>query len=169
MLEVTPQEVDEYYSPKDFQLGQTVRLLGRNFLLYDCDAFTKQYYQKNHPNMEMRPVEPPKTTDELRKTKVVRDWEIPPYNGFGTLEDSLQNWYHLYPVAAKVNCIKALENSNIVLRYCARLVSRSGQRLFMNETNRNRSTVICFRHFRTPGFLETRRDASSFATTSPAA
>ncbi|XP_036941840.1 EF-hand domain-containing protein 1 [Acanthopagrus latus] len=121
VLEVSTQEVDEYYSPKDFQLGKTITLLCRRFQLYDCDGFTKEYYQENHPDMEMKPIEVPKKTDTSQATKK----EVPPYNGFGSLEDSLQNCLSLIPQPPKKNILKMLENSNKVLRYTARLDSQN--------------------------------------------
>ena len=35
----------EYYTPEDFTCGSTVRIWTRDCLLYDCDDFTKQWYE----------------------------------------------------------------------------------------------------------------------------
>lgn len=119
VLEVSKEEVDEFYSPKDFQVGETMTLLGRRFLLCDCDGFTKDYYQKNHPDVTMKPIEVPKKVEVLQDRKK----EVPPYNGFGSLEDSLQNCLSLIPKPPKKNVQKMLENDHKVLRYSARLDS----------------------------------------------
>ncbi|XP_068433358.1 EF-hand domain-containing protein 1 [Clinocottus analis] len=121
VLEVSAAEVDEYYSPKDFQLGQAVTLLGRRFLLLDCDAFTKEYYENNHPALEIKPFVVPKKVDLLKDRKK----EVPPYNGFGSFEDSLQNCFSLIPEPPKKDVIKMLENGDNVLRYSARLDSQN--------------------------------------------
>lgn len=70
VLEISPQEVGEYYCPKDFQVGQRVRLLGRTFLLCDCDGFTKDYYKKNHPDIEINPIQIPEKTKVPERQKV---------------------------------------------------------------------------------------------------
>lgn len=73
VMEISPQEVEEYYSPKDFQIGQRVNLLGRTFLLCDCDSFTKDYYKTNHPDMELKPIiNIPAKTKVSEKQKVRR-------------------------------------------------------------------------------------------------
>lgn len=65
--------MDEYYSPKDFKLGQRIKLMSRSFLLYDCDSFTKEYYEKNYPEIEIKPVELPKKIDKLLERKKVKN------------------------------------------------------------------------------------------------
>ncbi|XP_047429908.1 EF-hand domain-containing protein 1 [Mugil cephalus] len=120
VMEVSKDDVDEYYSPRDFQLGQKLRILSRHFLLYDCDGFTKEYFQKNHPDMDMKPIEVPKKDEALQDKKM----ENPPYNGFGSLEDSLQNCLSLIPKPPKMNVLKMLEKDHQVLRYSAVLDSQ---------------------------------------------
>ena len=49
--------------------------------------------------------------------------ELPPYNGFGSLEDSLQSCLSLVPQPPKKDFIKMLENDHKILRFEAVMVS----------------------------------------------
>ena len=51
------------------------------------------------------------------------DQALPPYNGFGSLEDSKQSCLSLVPQPPKKDFIKMLENDGKVLRFAAVMVS----------------------------------------------
>lgn len=50
--------------------------------------------------------------------------DLPPYNGFGSLEDSKQSCLSLIPQPPKKDFIKMLENDGKILRFAARMVSQ---------------------------------------------
>ncbi|XP_066215306.1 EF-hand domain-containing protein 1 [Saccopteryx leptura] len=117
VLEISDQEVLEWYTAKDFIVGKPVTILGRTFFIYDCDPFTRQYYKEKFgisdlPCIDVSKKEPPPVKQEL-----------PPYNGYGLVEDSAQNCFALIPKAPKKDVIKMLMNDNKVLRYLASLES----------------------------------------------
>uniref|UniRef100_A0A8C5MN70 EF-hand domain containing 1 n=1 Tax=Leptobrachium leishanense TaxID=445787 RepID=A0A8C5MN70_9ANUR len=131
VLEISDQEVTEWYSPKDFALGAQVSILGRKFFLYDCDDYTKDYYRRNLGTSDFKPIDVKKKTEE-EVTK-----ELPPYNGFGLLEDSIQNCLSLVPKPPKKDVIKMLENDHKVLRYAAELES-------MNPEDKGRRFILSY-------------------------
>lgn len=104
-------EVTEFYQPKDLRVGETIFVLGRRILLVDCDKFTRNYFKKvmcfdQKPAIEYKPKQkslPPKT--------------MPPHDGFGTLEDSLQNTVSFLPKPPRKDVIRQLLNANKYLRY----------------------------------------------------
>ncbi|KAM9316086.1 EF-hand domain-containing protein 1 [Gastrophryne carolinensis] len=130
VLEISDQEVTEWYSPRDFIVGKHVNILGRKFFLYDCDAYTQDFYRENM-GTNLNPVSVEKKINEDMKQ------EIPPYNGFGLLEDSLQNCLTLVPKPPKKDVIKMLENDHKVLRYAAVLDS-------MNPEDKQRRFILSF-------------------------
>ncbi|KAH9279125.1 EF-hand domain-containing family member C2 [Echinococcus granulosus] len=106
----------EYYTDADLTLGAVLNVFGRKFLICDCDEFTKEFYRKKYGVKTFTPVCPPR--NECGYT-VKR--ENPPYNGWGSDEDSLANCYNLIPRPPK----KTFEESCSVdvLRFAAHLIA----------------------------------------------
>ncbi|KAI9349622.1 hypothetical protein BDR26DRAFT_852481 [Obelidium mucronatum] len=109
------------YTWKDFKIGGVINVLGRNFLIRDCDDYTKRYYQENLST-------PMSSMQAIPISKA----EIPPYNGYGSVEDSLGSCKYLK------DFIKMLENEHKVLRFVARMESKHREDL-------NRRFVISYR------------------------
>jgi hypothetical protein len=79
---------EEYYAPEDLLIGNKVSIFGRECLIYDCDEFTKQWY-KSQFDHDMIPI-------QLRKGRPnIMYNPLPPYNGYGTPEDSLGSVFSL--------------------------------------------------------------------------
>jgi len=114
-LERSDQEVTDYYRPHDFVVGNTVYILGRRFLITDCDQFTRDFY-KDKLCIEQGPKIEVNLNGEKSKQYVV---PLPEYSGFGTVEDSIESAYRLRPKIPDNNLIRYLLNSNKKLRYKA--------------------------------------------------
>ena len=108
----------EYYSWKDLCIGKVVDVFGRWMQLATCDSFTRTHYKAHdiilNDNMPLEPVED--------KIEFVR--QIPPYNGFGSEEDSLRSCTGgINPPPAKRDIAKLREKQGVILRFNARLLS----------------------------------------------
>nr|XP_022908102.1 EF-hand domain-containing protein 1-like isoform X1 [Onthophagus taurus] len=110
-LERSDAEVNEYYQPKDFYVGATIFVLGRRVFLYDCDKFTRNYYRKalcyeQKPAIQIQ-----------KKEKPPVERPMPPHDGLGSLEDSLQNTLTVLPKAPRKDVLRQVLNANKRLRY----------------------------------------------------
>lgn len=132
VMELTDQEIKKYHRPEDFGIGKTVSLYNRKFLIYDLDNFTKAFYWKNFNVSDFTPF------DVSQVTKGFSKMEIPPYNGFGSQEDSLQSCLSLIPQPPKKDFIKMLENDGRVLRFEATMDS-------IKPEDRGRRFIISYR------------------------
>lgn len=87
------------------------------------DNFTKAFYYQNFGVTNTSPLNDETLKGSRTKTQASAKMEIPPYNGYGSLEDSLQNCLYLVPEPPKKDYIKLLENQNKLLRYEAVMVT----------------------------------------------
>ncbi|ORZ35138.1 hypothetical protein BCR44DRAFT_97253 [Catenaria anguillulae PL171] len=86
--ELDDLQFGEYYNWREFRTGGVVNVLNRKFIIRDCDEFTRKWYKTNL-NLDMPALQLSRPTP----TRPQRTY--PPYNGFGSEEDSLQSCLHL--------------------------------------------------------------------------
>ncbi|KAK9686909.1 DM10 domain [Popillia japonica] len=110
-LERSDAEVTEYYQPKDFLVGDTVFVLGRRMFLYDCDDFTRNYFRK------VLCIEQKPSISIEKKKKTSPQRPMPPHDGLGSLEDSLQNTITFMPKPPRKDVLRQVLNTNKYLRY----------------------------------------------------
>jgi hypothetical protein len=90
---------EEYYLPNDLTIGQRVHVFNRDCLIYDCDDFTREWYREVL-DITMDPI-------ALKKGRPnILYQPVPPYNGYGTAEDSLGSVYSLQPKPPKIDMKK---------------------------------------------------------------
>jgi len=110
----------DHYTDADLVLGSEINVWGRNLIICDCDDFTKEFYRHKYGLDEFKSITY-KTDPASSKSK-----EIPPYNGFGSEEDSLCNCLNLIPKPPKRDFIKFMEKDrrgleSNVLRFVAKM------------------------------------------------
>jgi len=112
------KEIDEgFFTWKDILIGEVLRIYAREFLVVKCDTFTRNFYKANGRDM------PPDLAEKenVQIIKFVR--QVPPYNGFGSEEDSLRTCtFKLNPPPLKKD-FSNMQNKQGVLRFKAMLAN----------------------------------------------
>ncbi|KAL5968441.1 EF-hand domain-containing protein 1 [Taenia solium] len=110
-------EVNEYYSPKDLRIGESIVIYGRPFLLCDCDSFTKAWYYQNFGLTDFKPIlieqKGPSKREPINSHCNESEWS-------GRNEDPASG---LQSNLTKPIFGKQLEQSSKALRYGAKLAS----------------------------------------------
>ncbi len=119
-----------YLSAEHLECGRTIFVYNRPLLLISCDAFTSDFYA-HELGIEQRPVNISKPVRKLVRLPP------PPYNGFGSEEDSLGSCNTLIPRPPKADLHRFMHNDRKVLRYKARLLSAG-------DLDRDREFIIAF-------------------------
>jgi len=110
----------EYYDHSDLLIGAVLNVWGRKFRVSACDDFTQEYYRSKYG------VEDFPTINFKDENSTKKEREIPPYNGFGSEEDSLCNCLNLIPKPPRRDFIKFMEKDrhgleSNVLRFVAKM------------------------------------------------
>ncbi|CAL7948730.1 unnamed protein product [Xylocopa violacea] len=115
----------EYYKENELGIGARINIFGRIVVITDMDAFTKEYYRKKYGLDDFTPQERPRKSNEIcAKVKKY----VPPYNGFGSYEDSLGNCFYMMPKPPKTDIVKFLNYDkqgfdSHVLRFRGKMIS----------------------------------------------
>ncbi len=106
-----------YYTMDDFQLGKAINFYGRDYIVYDADAFTREWFLKNRS----RDLGPTVDISEVksRGEKVAPVQYPPPHDGFGSEEDSLHAWKHLLRKPMPIDSAKLAREEGKVMLFSA--------------------------------------------------
>jgi len=121
-----------HYTFVDLKIGNHLKVYNRNFLIHNCDDFTKAWYMANcgadesdFPDVNI--YEPPEPIPQM---------ELPPYNGFGTPLDTVQNCISLIPKPPKKDFNKLMNNEKKILRFTCQMVEDETHILTMADMDR---------------------------------
>jgi len=110
----------DYYYDYDLVIGNFINVWGRKLLICSCDEFTQEYYKSKYGIEDYTPIKYQAEKEEPNER------ETPPYNGFGSEEDTLSNCLSLIPKPPKRDFIKFMEKDrhgleSNVLRFIAKM------------------------------------------------
>mmetsp|Transcript_2910 Transcript_2910/g.11091 ORF Transcript_2910/g.11091 Transcript_2910/m.11091 type:complete len:739 (-) Transcript_2910:132-2348(-) len=128
---ITNPTTGRIYTPEDLGIGKKIHVFGRDLLVYDIDSYTQQYYKKNYGQTDFTPIE---VEGQKKQKSTVSP---PPYNGYGTEEDSLGSWKYLVLKPPKKDIAKYMQFDKVALRFMSQLVTDAPE-------DRERRFLICF-------------------------
>ncbi|XP_017871328.1 PREDICTED: EF-hand domain-containing family member C2 [Drosophila arizonae] len=111
-----------YYNQRDLQIGTVLNVYGRSVVITDMDPFTRQYYRDNYGIEQFTPLPMP-TRSDVCKPYDKSGRMLPPYNGWGTYEDSAGNCMSIVIKRPKTDFRKFIKFDRYVLRFGAKMLS----------------------------------------------
>jgi hypothetical protein len=98
-----PRKKEEFVHGHELSVGQMVTLSGNTFFIYDADEFTRAYFEEELGiRLEDR-------TDVSLPERAVNRAPTPPYNGYGSWDDSMSSVIHLIPKPPKKRLRKIVQ------------------------------------------------------------
>uniref|UniRef100_A0A1I8NPH2 EF-hand domain-containing family member C2 n=1 Tax=Stomoxys calcitrans TaxID=35570 RepID=A0A1I8NPH2_STOCA len=154
-LDVGRKEIT-YYKDQDLQIGTVLNVYGRAVVLTDCDEFTKTYYRKKYGIEDFSPAPVPYRSDDA-STARRRERILPPYNGWGSYEDSEGNCISVEPKPPQADFKKFIQLDRYILRFGAKVLStirENCERMFIISYFLSDDTIQIFEvAARNSGFL----------------
>ncbi|CAL9690452.1 unnamed protein product [Knipowitschia caucasica] len=100
---------ENFYKDCDLRIGTELNVWGRRVIITDCDDFTKNYYSCKYAIEDFTPVQykVPAAPKPPR--------HVPPYNGFGSEEDSLSSCQGVLPKPPRKDLLKCMEKDRFGL------------------------------------------------------
>lgn len=106
----------DIYKPEDLIVGEVIDVMGRAVFLYDCDDFTREFFQQYMAfDQASIKIDHPK----LVHVKL----SYPPHSGFGSEEDSLASCMRLTPRPPPRDIKKFMVEGDKVLRFEATMAN----------------------------------------------
>ena len=105
-----------YVGIDDLNIGSSLTVFSKELLLYAADTFTTEWFKANR-GIDLTPIEvddPPAPEPMM---------EVPPHNGIGDPNDSLQNVLHLIAKPPKKDFVKFMQCDRKILRFEAHMVT----------------------------------------------
>merc|ERR1719242_194085 len=149
---------NDYYNHADLRIGGYLNVYGREVLLTWCDKYTQNFYKKVHGMKDADFVEIAQKPDESKTNRKI-ERVVPPYNGYGTEEDSLGSWKSLVPKPPVKDHAKLMKYDGCCLRFLAKLNENhtqieNQQRRFVVEFFLTDDTLTIYeRPLRNSGFM----------------
>lgn len=103
-------------------------------MLLDCDPFTREYYRTVHGIEDFTPIHRP---DYRANSNIQHERILPPFNGWGTHEDSESNCKTVEQKPPKMDFHKFIKLDRYLLRFGARMISDV-------QENRERLYIITY-------------------------
>lgn len=104
-------------------IGATLDVFGRTVMLVDCDAFTREHYRLNYGIEEMTSIAKTSAACGRRSHQESVERKLPPFNGWGSHEDSEGNCKKIEPKPPLADYTKFLKYGNSRLRFGAKMKS----------------------------------------------